>query len=179
MANFNKVFLMGNLTRDPEVSFLPSQMAVCKMGLAINRQWTDKDGQRKEEVTFVDCEAWGRTAENIGKYLKKGRPIFIEGRLKLDQWEAQDGTKRSRMKVVVDTFQFIDSGGRATEAGGDDGGAPQQNYAPRQPSAARPPQRPMGRPAAAPAPQRNYDEDAAPPMPDDDAPPIKEEDIPF
>lgn len=109
MANFNKVFLMGNLTRDVELRAAGSSQ-VAKIGLAVNRNWTGQDGQKHEEVTFVDCEAWGKTAEVMAKYLAKGRPVFIEGRLKLDQWE-KDGQKHSKLKVVVDTFQFIDSKG--------------------------------------------------------------------
>ena len=96
MANFNKVFLMGNLTRDPQLSYLPSQTAVVDFGLAVNRRWTDKDGSRKESTCFVDCRAFGRMAENISKYLTKGRPLFVEGRLDFDSWTAQDGTKRSK-----------------------------------------------------------------------------------
>jgi single-strand DNA-binding protein len=108
MANLNKCFLMGNLTRDPEVSYTPKGTAVAKFGMAINRAWTTEAGEKKEEVTFIDCEAWGRTAETLGQYLKKGRPIFIEARLKLDQWDDKEsGQKRSKLKVVVDSFQFI------------------------------------------------------------------------
>ena len=107
MANFNKILLMGNLTRDPQLSYLPSQTAVVDFGLAVNRRWTSKDGQDKNEVCFVDCRAFGRTAENINKYLSKGRPLFVEGRLTFDSWMAQDGTKRSRHKVTVENFQFL------------------------------------------------------------------------
>jgi single-strand DNA-binding protein len=109
MANFNKVFLMGNLTRDPQLSYLPSQTAVVEFGLAVNRKWTGKDGQDKTEVCFVDCRAFGRMAENINKYLSKGRPLFVEGRLTFDSWTAQDGTKRSRHRVTVESFQFLGS----------------------------------------------------------------------
>ncbi len=107
MANFNKVLLIGNLTRDPQLSYLPSQTAVVDFGLAVNRRWTGKDGQDKNEVCFVDCRAFGRTAENINKYLSKGRPLFVEGRLTFDSWTAQDGTKRSRHRVTVENFQFL------------------------------------------------------------------------
>ncbi len=190
MANFNKVMLMGNLTRDPELSYLPSQTAVCRFGLATNRRWTSQDGQPKEEVTFVDVDAFGKTAETIAKYLKKGRPVFIEGRLQYRQWEAQDGTKRSKLSVVVDNFQFIDSrpAGTATADSGEaaDAGAG-GGYAPRPPQQARPVYRPAGRPAAQPvgappapaaAPVANMDAD--PPSPaEEEAPPIKEDDIPF
>ena len=109
MANFNKIFLMGNLTRDPQLSYLPSQTAVVEFGLAVNRRWKSKEGEDREETCFVDCRAFGRTAENINKYLSKGRPLFIEGRLTFDSWTAQDGSKRSKHRVTVDTFQFLGS----------------------------------------------------------------------
>lgn len=120
-GNVNRVFLMGNLTRDPEVRVTPNNFTVCKFALAINRYWFDKSAnERREEVTFVDCEAWGRTAENIGKFFTKGRPIFIEGRLRLDQWEDKEGGKRSRLLVVAEDFQFVDSKGGG---GGPEGGS--------------------------------------------------------
>jgi single-strand DNA-binding protein len=109
MANFNKVLLIGNLTRDPQLSYLPSQTAVVDFGLAVNRRWTGKDGEKKEETCFVDCTSFGRPAENINKYLTKGRPVFVEGRLTFNSWTAQDGTKRSRLKVTVERFQFLGS----------------------------------------------------------------------
>jgi single-strand DNA-binding protein len=107
MANFNKVLLMGNLTRDPQLSYTPNQTAVVDFGLAVNRRWKGQDGENKEETCFVDCRAFGRTAENINKYLTKGRQLFIEGRLTFDSWTAQDGTKRSRHRVTVENFQFL------------------------------------------------------------------------
>jgi single-strand DNA-binding protein len=111
MANFNKVILAGNLTRDPEVRYTPKGMAIAKFGLAINRTWKNESGETKEEVTFVDIDAFGRQAEVISQYLKKGRPILVEGRLKLDQWDdKQTGQKRSRLGVVLEAFQFLDSG---------------------------------------------------------------------
>lgn len=113
MANFNKIFLMGNLTRDPQLSYLPSQTAVVEFGIAVNRKWKSKDGEDKEEVCFVDCRAYGRTAENINKYLAKGRPLFVEGRLTFDSWTAQDGSKRSKHRVTVENFQFLDQQERA------------------------------------------------------------------
>jgi len=120
MANFNKVLLMGNLTRDPQLSYLPSQTPVVDFGMAVNRKWTSKEGESKEEVCFVDCRAFSRTAENISKYVKKGQQLFIEGRLVYDAWTAQDGTKRSKHRIQVETFQFI---GGPKGAGG---GAPAQ-----------------------------------------------------
>ena len=113
MANFNKILLMGNLTRDPQLSYTPNQTAVVDFGLATNRKWTGQDGSQREETCFVDCRAFGRTAENINKYLTKGRPVFIEGRLTFDSWTAQDGTKRSKHKVTVENFQFLPGTGRA------------------------------------------------------------------
>ena len=105
--NVNKVFLAGNLTRDPELTYMPSnQTAVCSFGMAVNRKWTGADGQAREDVLFIDCTAFGKTAEAMAKYLKKGRPVFVEGRLKLDQWE-RDGVKRSKHQVIVDSFQFV------------------------------------------------------------------------
>src|SRR5438093_12345241 len=108
MANFNKVLLMGNLTRDPEVRYTPKGTAIATIGLAVNRVWSTESGEKKEEVTFVDVDVWGRQAETIGQYMSKGRPIFIEGRLRLDQWDdKQTGQKRSKLKVVCESFQFI------------------------------------------------------------------------
>lgn len=104
--SLNRVFLMGNLTRDPEVRATANNQTVTKFGVACNRKWV-KDGQTQEEVTFVDCEAWGKAAENIGRFFTKGKPILVEGRLRLDQWDAKDGTKRSKLLVVVDTFTFV------------------------------------------------------------------------
>ena len=107
MANFNKVFLIGNLTRDPQLSYLPSQTAVVEFGLAVNRRWTGRDGEKREETCFVDCRAFSKQAENINKYLKKGRPVFVEGRLSFDSWTAQDGTKRSKHRITVENVQFL------------------------------------------------------------------------
>ncbi len=115
MASYNKVILMGNLTRDPELKQTPSNQSVAQIGLAVNRKYKGRDGDMTEETTFVDCEAWGRTAETMSKYLSKGRPVFVEGRLKLDQWQDKDGNNRSKLKVVIDTFQFVDS--RANQSG--------------------------------------------------------------
>jgi single-strand DNA-binding protein len=108
MANFNKVFLMGNLTRDPELRYTSKGTAIAKIGLAVNRVWRTETGEQKEEVTFIDVDAFGRQAETIGQYLKKGRPVFIEGRLRLDTWDdKQSGQKRSKLGVVLETFQFL------------------------------------------------------------------------
>src|ERR1019366_1148509 len=110
MASFNKVILVGNLTRDPELRYTPKGLAIAKLGLAVNRVWKNEAGENKEEVTFVDIDAFGKQAETIGQYLKKGRPILIEGRLRLDQWDdKQTGQKRSRLGVVAETVQFLGS----------------------------------------------------------------------
>lgn len=128
MPSFNKVILMGNLTRDPELRYTPKGTAVAKIGMAINRHWKDENGNQKEDVTFVDVDAFGRQAEVISQYLKKGRPILVEGRLKLDQWDdKQTNQKRSRLGVVLESFQFLDSGGtqapspRPSPTGGEGG----------------------------------------------------------
>jgi len=115
MASFNKVILLGNLTRDPEVRYTPKGSAVCDLGVAVNHAYTTDSGEKREEATFVDVTFWGRTAEVAGEYLKKGRPVFIEGRLQLDSWEdKQSGQKRSKLKVIGETMQLI--GARAAGA---------------------------------------------------------------
>ena len=151
-ASLNKVLLMGNLTRDPEVKYTPKGTAVCDLGLAINDSYKAQDGTIKETVTYVDVEVWGRTAENCKQYLTKGRPVFVEGQLRLDQWE-QDGQKRSKMKVRADRVQFL--GGGPGGGGGRSGG--EQRAATS-----------TGRTAA----PSNVSEDAPPP-------PRDEDDIPF
>src|SRR5476649_89102 len=141
MASFNKVILVCNLTRDPELRYTPKGTAIAKIGLAVNRVWTNEAGEKKEEVTFVDVDVFGRTAENVGQYMRKGRPIMIEGRLKLDQWDDKStGAKRSKLGVVAETVQFL-------------GGAP---------AAPRP-----ARPAAASAPATEPVEGDGPPESDD------------
>ena len=110
MASLNKVLLIGNLTRDPEVRMMSSGRPVCNFGLALNRNYKDSDGNKKEEVTFVDVECFGPRAEAVGRFFSKGRPIFAEGRLKLDQWESKEGEKRSAIRVVLDNFEFVDAG---------------------------------------------------------------------
>jgi single-strand DNA-binding protein len=108
MPNLNRVMLMGNLTRDVDLRYTPNNTAVAQISLAINHKYKTGDGEQKEEVVFVDCEAWGRTAEVLNQYLRKGRPVYLEGRLKLDQWQDKEGNNRSKLKVVVESFQFID-----------------------------------------------------------------------
>lgn len=148
MPNLNRVMLIGHLTRDIETRAAGAS-TVGGFGLAINHKYKTAAGEQREEVTFVDCEAWGKTAETLAKYVGKGDPLYVEGRLKLDTWEDKDGSKRSKMKVVVENFQFL--GGKKDDA------------------PAEPPARPASRPAARPAPSR------AP----TNRPPMGEEDIPF
>lgn len=138
MASFNKVILIGNLTRDPELRYTPKGTAIAKIGLAVNRVWTSESGEKKEEVTFIDVDIFGRTAENVGQYMRKGRPIMVEGRLKLDQWDDKTtGQKRSRLGVVAETVQFLGS----ASGGGEGGGAPAP--ARQRPAAAAPAGEPL------------------------------------
>ena len=109
MASLNKVLLIGNLTRGPDVRMMSNGRPVCNFGLALNRNYKDSEGNRKEEVTFVDVECFGPRAEAVAKFFTKGRSIFVEGRLKLDQWESKEGEKRSAIRVVLDNFEFVDS----------------------------------------------------------------------
>lgn len=156
MASFNKVILIGNLTRDPELRYTPKGTAIAKLGLAMNRTWRDESGQTKEEVTFVDVTAFGKPAETLGQYMKKGRPIMIEGRLRLDTWDdKQTNQKRSRLEVVLDSFQFLDSGGKPS---GDEAAAPRSSTPAPAPASSPTPPPPAGLPAG---------EEAAP---DDDVP---------
>jgi len=107
MANLNKAILVGNLTRDPQLSYTTNQTAVVDFGLAVNRRWTGQDGNLKEETCFIDCRAFGKSAENINKFCKKGNPLLIEGRLTFDSWTAKDGSKHSKHRITVENFQFI------------------------------------------------------------------------
>jgi len=150
MANFNRVILIGNLTRDPQLRYTPSQMAVCDFGVATNRQWTSKDGQKREDTCFVNCTAWGRQAEVIQKYLNKGAPIFIEGRLTYSQWEGPDGKKRSKLEVTVERFQFLGSAGGGGRGGGGGGGGRNSRDAQRQETSGEQEQK---------APEYDYDQD--------------------
>lgn len=155
MPNLNKVMLIGNVTRDPEVKYTPKGTAVAEVGLAINRIYTPEGGERREETTFVDITFWGRQAEIVGQYAKKGSPLYVEGRLQLDSWEdKQSGQKRSKLRVVGEQLQLL--GGRPG-GGGSGGGDYDSGDAPAAPR----PQR------SAPPPQRQ-----APSEPEDD-------DIPF
>ncbi len=159
MASYNKVILMGNLTRDPQMSYLPSQTPVVDLGLAVNRRWRGQDGQQREETCFIDCRCYGRQAETINQYFKKGNPILIEGRLQFDTWEGKDGTKRTKHRIFVERFTFV--------------GAPSGGQA----------QRPAARPAvpaaaAVPASEPPHEEPGEPtPPPEEEIP--TGEDIPF
>ena len=138
MANLNKVLLIGRLTRDPETRATGGGTSVCSFGLAVNRTYTKRDSSEKvEETCFVDVEAWGRTAETISRYMRKGRQIFIEGRLKFDSWE-RDGQRRSKLLVVADSFQFLDSQGGEGNGGG--GGMNARSDSPRRESVPPTPQ---------------------------------------
>lgn len=153
MANYNRVILLGNVTRDPEVRYTPKGSAVTEVGMAVNRQFTLDSGEKREETTFVDVTLWGRTAEVAGEYLRKGRPVFIEGRLQLDTWEdKQTGQKRNKLRVVGETMQLLGSP-RGGEGGPGEGGGGSRA------------QRPQGRPdSEAPADSAPMDD------PDDDIP---------
>lgn len=154
MASFNKVILLGNVTRDPELRYTPKGMAIAKIGLAVNRSWKSETGETKEEVTFVDIDAFGRQAETIGQYIKKGSPLFVEGRLRLDQWDdKQTGQKRSRLGVVMENFQFV--------------GAPRGEGSSGEPS------RRSASPSSAAAPTGSA------PASEPDGPPPEEDDVPF
>src|SRR5437899_2825598 len=151
MANFNKVILVGNLTRDPELRYTPKGLAIAKFGLAINRVWTNEAGEKKEEATFVDVDVFGRTAENVGQYMRKGSQMLIEGRLRLDQWDdKQTGQKRSKLGVVAEIVQFL-----GAPRGAEGGAAPV----------------PRPRPAAAAA--------ETPAAPEGEAQPPEADDVPF
>lgn len=157
MADFNKVLLLGNLTRDPEVRYTPKGTAVGDLGLAVNESYKTQDGTIKETVVYVSVEVWGRQAETCKQYLTKGRPVFVEGRLKFDQWETPQGEKKSRLSVRADRVQFL--GGGPGRSGGSSAGE-----APARPSSVQESPRASSRPSS-PA-------DDVPPLPDDD-------DIPF
>jgi single-strand DNA-binding protein len=153
MASFNKVILVGNLTRDPELRYTPKGTAIAKLGIAVNRVWTSESGEKKEETTFVDVDVFGRTAENVAQYLRKGSPLLVEGRLRLDTWEdKQTNQKRSKLSVVAEVVQFLGSPRGGPEAGA----APVAG----------------ARPAATAAP-------AASAAAEPDLPPADEDDVPF
>jgi len=157
MASLNKVMLIGNLTRDPELRVTPKGTAICQFGLAVNRQFKDESGATRDETTFVDIEAWGKQGETVAKYLTKGRPLFVEGRLKLDTWDDKTtGQKRSKMKIVLENFQFL--GGREDGEGAQKSSAPAGEEGVDQTIERHtPPPRSTTKPT--PPPQDNIDED--------------------
>ena len=189
MASLNKVMLIGNLTRDPEIRYTPKGTAVAELGLAVNRRYTAENGEKREEVTFIDVTLWSRLAEIAGEYLKKGRPVYIEGRLQLDSWDDKaTGQKRSKLKIVGEEMQLLGSreggggGGESREGGYSSGGGRQGGYSggreggqgggeyedsrpARQES--RPQQRPPSRPSGPPKPPVDPDLD------------VESDDIPF
>lgn len=162
MANYNKVILAGNLTRDPQLKYLPSQTAVCEFGLAINHRWRSQDGEQREDTCFIDCSIFGKQAETFNQYMTKGRSVLIEGRLQLDRWESQDGQKRSKHHVNVQSFQFL----------GQAGGGGQGRPAPQQGQSSNPP-----------APQATHDNSGGgydnPPQQQNEPAPPPGDDIPF
>ena len=157
MASYNKVILLGNLTRDPELRYTPKGTATARLGLAVNRLYKTETGETKEEVTFIDIDAWGKQAEVIAQYVRKGSPLFVEGRLKLDQWDDKTtGQKVSKIRVVLEGFQFV--------------GGPRSGEAPGAPST--PPPRQSRPTAAAPS-------GTTPSAPSNEGPPPEEDDVPF
>ena len=139
-ASLNKVFLAGNLTRDPEVRYTPSGTAVAKLGLAVSDSYTNKAGEKVETTCFVDVDVWSRQAEACGEYLSKGSPVLVEGRLQLDQWESKEGEKRSKLKVHADRIQFLGRSKKGEMADAPAGaGGGRSSYAPRQEPAAQAP----------------------------------------
>lgn len=158
MASYNRVVLVGNLTRDPQLSYTPQNTPMCKFGMAINRKWRDRDGNSQEDVCFVDCTHFGRGAEVFNQYMSKGGQVLVEGRLQFQQWTSPEGQKRSKHEVIVENFTFL-GGGRAGEAAAPgaemDAGGP-------------PPAQPATKPGYDEAPRPGYDE--APPPPEDGIP---------
>lgn len=155
MANFNSVILVGNMTRDPELRYTPKGLAIGKFGLAVNRTWRNEAGEQKEEVTFVDIDVFGKQAENLGQYKRKGDPLLVQGRLRLDQWDdKQTGQKRSKLGVVAENIQYL---GRSQGGGSDE-----RDYDGRQ----------APRPASRPASRQEQE-------PDSDMPPNDGDDVPF
>ena len=149
MANLNKVMLIGNLTRDPELRHTPKGTAVSEISLAINRSWSNEQGQKQEETTFVEVPLWGRQAELAQQYLTKGRPVYIEGRLQLDSWDDKEtGKKRSKLRVIGENMQFLSSpsGGTGGNSGGGYSERPQQ-ASPSSPQRSGPPQGASAAPA--------------------------------
>jgi len=174
MASLNTVLLMGNLTRDPEVRYTPGGSPVCTLGVAMNRRYTARNGEQRDEVTFVDVDVWDKSAENCQRYLHKGDPVFIEGRLRMDEWDDREtGKRRSRLKVTATRVQFLSGPGRGAsfEDGGDEqaGGPPRSEAPPRAESQAPRPAR-QAPPGGGPAPARRPPPaaEAPPPFPQEE-----------
>lgn len=149
MAGYNRVILVGNLTRDPQLRYLPNNTAVCEFGLATSRRWRDQEGNQREDVCFVDVSAFGRQGETINQYMAKGRQILIEGRLRFDSWTGQDGQKRSKLSVVAENFQFLGSRGDQPGGGGaPGGGTPYERSAPERNAPPEPTYEPSDGPPA-------------------------------
>src|SRR5262249_28715957 len=169
MANYNKIIVVGNLTRDPQLKYLPSQMAVVDFGLAVNHRFKTKTGEDREEVCFIDCSCFGRGAEVINQYCQKGKQLLVEGRLKLDTWDdKQTGQKRSKHTVVVDNFQLMGGRGDGPGGVGYQGGGDETSQAPPQRGPARGPSRPQNQ-QQAPPPEQPFGEEQQ----------FKDDDIPF
>lgn len=165
MASYNKVMIIGNLTRDPEIKYTPKGTAIADIGLAVNRNYTTDSGEKREEVTFIDVTLWGRVAEIVGEYCKKGRPLFVEGRLQLDSWDDKaTGQKRSKLKVVGENIQLLGGREGGSGGGGEHGEGPSERRTEARPQQSRPAARPSTPPPRPPA------------DPDLDVP---EDDIPF
>ena len=131
MASYNRIVLMGNLTRDPQLTYTSANTAICKFGLATNEKWKDREGALREEVCFVDCTIFGKPAETFSQYMAKGRAVLLEGRLRFDQWTSPEGDKRSKHEVVVDRYTFVGSGGGQRGEAGERGGDMEPAAAPR------------------------------------------------
>ena len=175
MASYNKVILMGNLTRDPQLSYLPSNTPVVEIGLAVNHKYKDQAGNQQEKVCFVDCRAFGRRAEVLNQYMRKGNPLLVEGRLELDQWQDKEGQNRSKHRIFIETFSFVG----APQGGGGGGGG--GGYAPQQ-QQRTPQQAPMGQapiPPVPPAPAPTAPQQPAPQPNAYDEPMPGGEEIPF
>lgn len=174
MPNFNRVILMGNLTRDPELRYTPNGQAVADLRIAINRRSRGADGERRDNTTFVDVTAWGRQAEVINEYFTKGRPIFIEGRLQFDEWTSSDGQRRSKLRVVLEAFEFLSPRGESRprdnrQAQRDDHGT---RTAPTRPQQPQPQRAAPPRPAA-----QNQNEDESYDQSSEESP--FDDDVPF
>jgi single-strand DNA-binding protein len=178
MPSLNKVMLMGNLTKDAELRYLPGGQAVLEFRLAVTRKFRTQQGEDKEETCFIDVNLWGKRGEAVSQYLTKGKPLFVEGRLQLDEWDDKEsGQKRSKMRVVAENIEFI-GGGRAAEGGGE-GGAPGAGGYQQQRGAGGGYGAPRGAPPAARGGEQGYARPASAPGGQAAAMQLQDEDIPF